>query len=278
MSGNTIQPTSNHTIMDDSGRQVRIAAVGDLHYDSARTLNFRDMFASINKRADMLVLCGDMTTHGKPEQMRGFVEELAGLDIPIISVLGNHDHEVGADAEVAAILKDRGVHVLDGDVAEIDGVGFAGTKGFCGGFGRGALAPFGELLIKEFVQASLDEALKLENALRTLHTDVKVVVLHYAPIMETIIGEPEVIFPFLGSSRLLGPIETIGANVVFHGHAHHGTLEAKTPSGIPVYNVALPILEEKGQKFFLWTVDVPERRKPHEQDNVRSISRSASKS
>jgi uncharacterized protein len=264
--------------MDDGGRQVRIAAVGDLHYDAGRGLNFRDMFAAINKRADMLVLCGDMTTHGKPEQMRGFVEELAGLDIPIISVLGNHDHEAGANAELTAILKERGVHVLDGDVAEIDGVGFAGSKGFCGGFGRGALAPFGELLIKEFVQASLDEALKLENAMRSLHADVKIVVLHYAPIFETVVGEPEVIWPFLGSSRLLGPIETIGADVVFHGHAHHGTFEAKTPSGIPVFNVALPILEEQGQKFFIWTAHVPERRKPFEQENVRPISRSASKS
>jgi Icc-related predicted phosphoesterase len=219
------------------------------------------MFAAINKRADICVLCGDMTTHGKPEQMRAFVEELAGLDIPIVAVLGNHDHEAGVPDDLTDILKERGVHVLDGDTIEIEGVGFAGTKGFAGGFGRGALAPFGELLIKEFVQAALDEALKLENGLRNLHTDVKVVVLHYAPILETIIGEPEVIWPFLGSSRLLGPIETIGADVVFHGHAHHGTLQATTPGGIPVFNVAMPILEEQGQQFYIWTCKVPERRR-----------------
>ena len=251
-----------------NGRQVRIAAVGDLHYDANRGTGFRNTFASMNKHADIAVLCGDITTHGKPEQMRAFVEELAGLEIPIVAVLGNHDHEVGAAEEVTAILKERGVHVLDGDYVVIDDVGFVGTKGFAGGFGRGALAPFGELLIKEFVQASLDEALKLENGLRSVHASVKVVVLHYAPIVETIQGEPEIIWPFLGSSRLLQPIEMIGADVVFHGHAHHGKLEARTPAGIPVFNVALPILEERGERFFVWNAPAPERRHPAERMRV----------
>ena len=244
------------------GRKIRIAALGDLHYEPGRGTTFRNMFAAINKRADILVLCGDMTTHGKPEQMTAFVEELAGIQIPIVAVLGNHDHEAGLADDLTEILVGRGVHVLDGNEIVIEGVGFAGCKGFAGGFGRGALAPFGELLIKEFVQAALDEALKLENALRSLRADIRVVVLHYAPIHETIIGEPEVIWPFLGSSRLLQPIETIGASVVFHGHAHHGTLEAATPSGIPVFNVAMPILEERGQQFFIWEVEAQERRKP----------------
>jgi Icc-related predicted phosphoesterase len=250
------------------GRQVRLAAVGDLHYDANQGTTFRNMFASMNKHADILVLCGDMTTHGKPEQMRAFVDELAGVEIPIVAVLGNHDYEAGKAAELTTILKDRGVHVLDGDYVVIDGVGFVGTKGFAGGFGRGALAPFGELLIKEFVQAALDEALKLENGLRSLHADIKVVVLHYAPITDTIVGEPEAIWPFLGSSRLLQPIETIGADVVFHGHAHHGVLEARTPAGIPVYNVALPVLEERGDRFFVWTAAAPERRRPGERMRV----------
>ena len=242
------------------GRKIRIAAVGDLHYDANRGTVYRNMFAAVNKHADILVICGDMTTHGRPEQMTAFVEELAGVQIPIVAVLGNHDHEAGMADELIAILKQRGVNVLDGDFVVIDGVGFAGTKGFAGGFGRGALAPFGELLIKEFVQASLDEALKLENGLRSLHADIRVVVLHYAPISDTIVGEPETIWPFLGSSRLLQPIDTIGADVVFHGHAHHGILEAKTPAGIPVYNVALPILEDRGERFYVWTVTAPERR------------------
>ncbi|HUP90485.1 MAG TPA: metallophosphoesterase [Longimicrobiales bacterium] len=254
--------------MADGEREIRIAAVGDLHYDVQRGTSFRDMFSAINRKADILVICGDMTTHGKPDQMRAFVDELAGVDIPIVAVLGNHDYEAGMAEEVTDILKERGVSVLDGDHVIIDGVGFAGTKGFAGGFGRGALAPFGELLIKEFVQSALDEALKLENGLRSIHADVKVAVLHYAPIHETIIGEPEVIWPFLGSSRLLGPIETLEADLVFHGHAHHGTFEAKTPAGIPVYNVAMPILQERGQDFYIHTVKTTDRRKQAERLRV----------
>jgi uncharacterized protein len=208
----------------------------------------------------VLVLCGDLTTHGRAEQMQGFVEELKGVDIPIVTVLGNHDYEAGEVDGCIQVLRDRGVSVLDGEQAVIDGVGFVGTKGFCGGFGRGALAPFGEPEIKQFVQVSLDEAIKLENGLRNLNTAVRVVVLHYSPILETVLGEPEQIHPFLGSSRLLQPIETLGADVVFHGHAHHGTFEATTPSGIPVYNVAYPILKEAGLKFMLWTGVAPDRR------------------
>lgn len=242
-------------------RQIRIAALGDMHYDATRGTSFRDMFSQMNKSADVLAIAGDITTHGKPEQMLAFVKELDGVEIPIVTVLGNHDYEAGKADELTAILKDRGVFVLDGDYAVIEGIGFAGTKGFAGGFGRGALAPFGELLIKEFVQAALDEALKLENALRSVHADVKVVLLHYAPIIETIIGEPEVIWSFLGSSRLLQPIDTIGADVVFHGHAHHGSFQARTPAGIPVYNVSLPLLAERGEDFFVWTAPAPERRK-----------------
>ncbi|MGQ0561098.1 MAG: metallophosphoesterase family protein [Gemmatimonadota bacterium] len=257
----------------DDGRKIRIAAVGDLHYDSARGTSLREMFSDVNRQADILVLCGDLTTHGRPEQMRAFVEELAGVEVPIVAVLGNHDHEAGLPDDLSAILKQRGVHALDGDQVVIDGIGFAGVKGFAGGFGRAALAPFGELLIKEFVQAALDEALKLENALRTLHADIKIVVLHYAPIHDTIQGEPEAIWPFLGSSRLLQPIETIGADIVFHGHAHHGIMEAATPGGIPVFNVALPILQEQGLNFFLWEVAAPERRKPHERE--KRFTRSA---
>ena len=242
------------------GRVVRVAAVGDVHYDGRKPGSLIEIFSSANQQADVLVLCGDLTTLGKPDQMRGFVEELAGVEIPVVAVLGNHDYESGEVDACSAILRGRGIHVLDGDQVVIDGIGFVGTKGFCGGFGRGALAPFGEPEIKQFVQVSLNEAIKLENGLRNLSTDVRVVVLHYAPIYETIIGEPEVIHPFLGSSRLLQPIETIGADVVFHGHAHHGALEASTPTGIPVYNVAYPILRESGHQFKLWTSPAPERR------------------
>jgi Icc-related predicted phosphoesterase len=243
-----------------SERQLRIAAVGDLHFDVAQRGSLIGLFAAANKRADVLVLCGDMTTHGRPEQMIGFVDELKGVEIPIVTVLGNHDHEADAAAENTEILKQRGVHVLDGDHIVIEGVGFAGTKGFAGGFGRGALAPFGEREMKAFVDVALTEAIKLENALRSVPTEQKVAVLHYAPIEDTVRGEPETIYPFLGSSRLLAPLETYGATVIFHGHAHHGTHEGRTPGGIPVYNVAHVMMQASGRDFLLWDAPAPERR------------------
>lgn len=241
-------------------RELRIAAIGDFHYDASRDQRLRELFAEVAKQADVLVLCGDMTTHGEPGQTRAFVEQLRGVDLPMVAVLGNHDFEHGHPQAVMAVLRDRGIHVLDGDSVVIEGVGFAGVKGFGGGFGRGALGPFGEPEYKSFVQAAIDEALKLENALRELRTEIKVAVLHYSPIPETLTGEPEAIFPFLGSSRLLPPIDTHGASVVFHGHAHVGAPEGRTPGGVPVYNVALPVLESVGLKARLWTVAAPDRR------------------
>jgi Icc-related predicted phosphoesterase len=241
-------------------REVRIAAVGDLHYDSSNRSTLRDLFLEVNRAADILVLCGDLTTTGSPEQVRAFAQELSAVRIPMVAVFGNHDHDGGAVEEASAILDEVGVRVLDGRQVVIEGIGFAGVKGFAGGFGRGTLAPFGEPLIKEFVQHAIDEALKLENALRSLETKEKVAVLHYSPIVETVVGEPEAIYPFLGSSRLLAPLETHGATVVFHGHAHHGTLEARTPAGVPVFNVALPVLRQAGLTFQLWTARAPERR------------------
>jgi Icc-related predicted phosphoesterase len=219
-----------------------------------------EIFTAASHEANVLVLCGDLTTHGRTDQMRGFVDELKGVDTPIVAVLGNHDYEAGELDACAAILRGRGVHLLDGDHVIVDGIGFVGTKGFCGGFGRGALAPFGEPAIKHFVQVALEEAIKLENGLRNLDAEVRVVLLHYAPILDTVLGEPEPIFPFLGSSRLLQPIETIGADVIFHGHAHHGALEGATPGGIPVYNVSYPLLKRHQIKYQIWTAAAPERR------------------
>lgn len=242
-------------------REVRIAAVGDLHYDGSSRGTLRDLLTSVNREADILVLCGDLTTHGRVEQAYALTEELATVQVPIIAVFGNHDYESDAVPELAAVLSSHGVHLLDGEQVMIQGVGFAGIKGFAGGFGRGTLAPFGEDLIKAFVQEAIDEALKLENALRTLTTDSKIVVMHYAPIEDTLVGEPEAIHPFLGSSRLLAPLETHGATVVFHGHAHNGTLEATTPGGIPVFNVALPLLQKLDRSYHVYTVRAPDRRR-----------------
>lgn len=245
-----------------NGRELRIAALGDLHFETGGAGTMRDLFVEINQSADIVALCGDLTTHGRPEQFRGFVEELAGVERPIVAVLGNHDYECDAQTENMAILRDRGIHVLDGDHVVIDGIGFAGAKGFCGGFGRGALAPFGERLVKEFVQGSIDEAIKLENALRNLRTETRVVLLHFAPIVDTVLGEPEIIYPFLGSSRLLQPLDMVGATVVFHGHAHHGSANGMTPGGIPVFNVAAPLLAAHGHRYLLWTTRGHDRRAP----------------
>lgn len=241
-------------------RRLRIAAVGDVHFDGTSTGALREVFAEANREADVLALLGDLTTHGRPEQIEAFIGELKGVDIPILAVLGNHDYEGDAAPTITQMLADREVHVLDGSGVVIQGVGFAGTKGFAGGFGRGALAPFGETLIKEFAKQSIDESIKLENALRNLTADTRVVLLHYSPIEETVHGEPEMIWPFLGSSRLVQPIDTIGANVVFHGHAHHGSLEGRTPGGVPVFNVSMPILRSRELGFLLYELAAPDRR------------------
>jgi Icc-related predicted phosphoesterase len=242
-------------------RALRIAAIGDLHFDGSKTGALRDLFSDVHRNADVLALCGDLTTHGRPEQMRAFVNEVAGVQVPIVAVLGNHDHESSAAEECTEILCAAGVEVLDGTNVVIEGVGFAGTKGFAGGFGRGSLGPFGEELIKEFVNAAVEEALKLERALQQLRTDSRIVLLHYSPVQETVMGEPEYLYPFLGSSRLLQPIDTHGATAVFHGHAHHGTLQAETPSGIPVFNVAMPLLQDSALSFQIFNVAVPDRRR-----------------
>jgi Icc-related predicted phosphoesterase len=244
-----------------AGRPFRIAAVGDLHYSGAESRgSLTPLIEVVNRDADVFALLGDLTTHGRIEQVQAFAEELRAVQVPMVGVLGNHDYEQGDPEIVKQILTEVGVKVLDGDHVVIEGIGFAGTKGFAGGFDRGALAPFGEPLIKEFVQHAIDEQLKLENALRALTTDVKVALVHYAPCRETVIGEPEVIWPFLGSSRLLQPLETLDVSVCFHGHAHHGTRSAVTGGGLRVFNVALPLLRADGEWVHIWEVEVPDRR------------------
>ncbi len=244
----------------ESRRPIRIAAVADIHYSGAKG-SLIDTFATASKEADILALCGDLTTHGTPEQARGLVEEIAAVEIPIVAILGNHDHEAGAEQEVSRILCDAGVEMIDGGYTVIEGIGFAGTKGFAGGFDRGALSPFGEQVMKDFVQAAIDESLKLENALRALSTEIRIALLHYAPIAATVVGEPEPIYPFLGSSRLVHPIDALGTTAVFHGHAHHGSREGRTPGGVPVYNVSQPLLRSHGSDVFVWTGEAPDRRR-----------------
>jgi Icc-related predicted phosphoesterase len=244
----------------DPTRLIRIAAIGDLHAGAGERDAIARRLAALRHEADILVLCGDLTDQGRPEQMRGLLQELAGIDLPIVAVLGNHDCESDATAELTAILGEAGIHLLDGAVVVIDGIGFAGTKGFGGGFGRHVIGPFGEGVLRDFVQTTVEETLKLESALSSLDSPTRVVVLHYAPITATLAGESPELFPVLGSSRFLESIERHGASVIFHAHAHYGAPEGRTPAGIPVYNVALPVLDRARLACRIWTASAPERR------------------
>jgi Icc-related predicted phosphoesterase len=216
-----------------------------LHYFSPRYGAVQEQLAQVRDQADLLVIAGDLTNYGKPSEMEQLLNSLVRLRLPIVAVLGNHDYESGSEAALMRMMTDGGIKLLDGTAYERDGIGFAGTKGFPGGFGRGALTPFGEVEVKAFVQAAIDEAMKLERAMSQLRTEKRIVLLHYAPVAETVQGESPEIFPYLGSSRLAEVVDRHGADMIFHGHAHHGSLEGKTTAGIPVHNVALPILQSQ---------------------------------
>lgn len=222
---------------------MRIAALADLHFTPALYESIRSKLDSVRNDADLLVLAGDLTNYGKSSEMEPLLNALVRLRVPVVAVLGNHDYESGQEAELLKMMTAEGIKVLDGTAYERDGVGFAGTKGFIGGFGRGVLTAFGEPEIKRIVQAAIDEALKLERAMSQLRTEKRVVVLHYAPIVQTVQGESPEIYPYLGTSRLAEVVDRHGANLVLHGHAHHGAREGKTVGGIPVYNVALHLLQ-----------------------------------
>ena len=221
---------------------VEIAAVGDLHYGSGHPVPSLPELAA---GADVLLLCGDLTDHGMPEEALALAKDAAAINIPILAVLGNHDFESDRQQDVRQILTDARITVLDGDACEIHGIGFAGVKGFAGGFGRGTLQSWGEKAVKVFVQEAVDETLKLEKALARLRTPQIISVLHYAPIQATVEGEPIEIFPFLGSSRLEEPLNRYSVGATFHGHAHRGTFEGKTQAGRPVYNVSLPLMRKQ---------------------------------
>jgi Icc-related predicted phosphoesterase len=232
--------------MANDTRPLRVAAIGDLHVREDDVAPYREMFAEVSTQADVLVLCGDLTNFGKTKEAEILADDIKSCAIPVLGVLGNHDYECGQPEKVCEILSNAGMVVLDEQAHEIDGVGFAGVKGFLGGYGRGELAPFGEPIIKAFVDETMKEARKLENQLRTLRTERSVAVLHYSPIEETIEGEPPAIFQYLGSQRLCEPIDRFDhVKAVVHGHAHHGTYEGRTPRGTPVYNVAQFVVRPK---------------------------------
>ena len=227
-----------------AGAPIKVAAMGDLHVTEASEHRYRELFAEISEVADVLALCGDLTNFGKTREAEILAEDLRSCTIPSVGVLGNHDYECGQPEEVARILHSAGMTVLDDQAVVIKDVGFAGVKGFVGGFGRGELGAFGEPAIKTFVDAALDEARKLENALRSLRTERSVALLHYSPIPDTVEGEPLEIYPFLGCSRLADAIDRFDhVAAVFHGHAHRGRHAGKTPRGTPVYNCAIMVAE-----------------------------------
>jgi Icc-related predicted phosphoesterase len=191
-----------------AGPVVRVAAVGDLHCARTSQGAFQALFSRIAESAEVLLLAGDLTDYGLPEEARVLAKELAAVRMPTAAVLGNHDFESDKQDEIRQILTDAGVTVLDGDACELHGIGIAGVKGFGGGFGKRALGPWGEPIIKQFVHEAVNEALKLEAALARLRTDRLVALLHYAPVQET----------------------------------HRGQLEGRTKSGVPVFNVSMPLL------------------------------------
>ena len=230
---------------------TRIAAVGDLHYDRQSAGKHVELFRAAGELADVLVLCGDLTDYGTEEETRVLARDLASVRIPMLAVLGNHDFESDDPRTVELILREHGVRILDGENVVIAGVGFAGTKGFGGGFGKRSVDPWGERIIKQFVQESVDEVLKLERALARLHTPSKVAITHYAPVQGTVEGEPPEIWPFLGTSRLEEVLDRYEVTAAVHGHVHAGQPQATTRGGVPVYNCALPVLRRtfKGQSL-----------------------------
>jgi Icc-related predicted phosphoesterase len=238
--------------------KTRVAALADLHFGRHPTEFYPPIFAQANTDSDVLVVCGDLTDHGRTDEAQDLARVISQASrVPVVCVLGNHDYESGQPEVVRQILKDAGVIVLDGDGVEVNGVGFAGVKGFCGGFGPRALGPWGETAIKQFVQETLGEALKLETALARVKSTSRVALLHYSPIAGTVEGEPLELYPFLGSSRLEEPISRYDVAADFHGHAHHGRLEGRTAAGAPVFNVSLPLLQRSSPARYFHLFEVP---------------------
>jgi Icc-related predicted phosphoesterase len=246
--------------MTEESKKTKIAAVGDIHVRETDKGKWTEFFKEVSKQADVLVICGDLTDTGDEGEAQVLSEELRSCNVPVVGVLGNHDFEKGRHKLIRQIIQHENVHILDGEAIVIGDIGFAGIKGFGGGFDNHMLSMFGEGAMKAFVQEAVDEALRLDRALARLDAEYnvqkKIAILHYSPIKDTVIGEPEVIYPFLGSSRLAEPLNRRQVAAAFHGHAHIGTLEGKTSSGVPVFNVSKPLLTKAGHThpFFLFEI------------------------
>lgn len=247
-------------MMESSRPPIRVAAAGDLHCREDHHGRFKDWVDQLNREADLVLLCGDLTDRGWPKEAATLASELSRLTIPCVAVFGNHDHEGGEPRVVADALAGVGVSVLDGGHWRYQGkdeLGVAGVKGFAGGFGNATLQAFGEPLVKAFVEGAVEEAMKLEAALQALEgVKHKLVITHYAPVQQTVVGEMVEIHPFLGTSRLALPVDHLGAQMVFHGHAHQGSPQGRTPGGVPVYNVAMPLISRLDPKRRFLLVEV----------------------
>lgn len=236
-------------------RPVRVAAVGDLHGQPGAQDLLRERFKRVADEADVLLIAGDLTNHGTPEEASAVAEVLGDLDLPCFAVLGNHDHHVARADEVVRALRDGGVGVLDREhaicrIADAD-VGIVGTKGFVGGFTGAHLPDFGEPLLRQLHRETTDEVRAIEDGLREVaFCPVRILLLHYAPCVETIFGEPEGIWTMLGSDRLGGPVREHEPTLVVHGHAHAGTF-AGSIGRTPVRNVSAPLLDEPYHVFSL---------------------------
>lgn len=248
---------------------IRIAAVGDLHIGEEARGRFRPAFAELAGTADLLLIAGDLTRRGTREEALAVRDELTGLPIPTIAVLGNHDHESGCQDEVASILRDAGIVVLEGSstVHEVDGVrvGIAGTKGFGGGFAGSSGTEFGEEEMKAFIRHSRALAERLGWSLAGLDTDVRIALMHYAPVRETLRGEPPEIYPFLGSFLLAEAVDNAGADLALHGHAHAGVEKGVTPGGVHVRNVAHPVIRHA---YNLYTIEPKAHQAPPQPDAI----------
>jgi Icc-related predicted phosphoesterase len=225
---------------------IRVAALGDLHagVDSAGTIG--PQLADVSRRADVLLIAGDLTKRGLVVEAEVLVGELRDVGVPVVAVLGNHDHHSGVADAVRKVVEAAGITVLEGEgtVVEVNGVrlGVAGAKGFGGGFAGAAATEFGEAEMKDLVRHTQGIADGLRQALAGVDADHRVALLHYAPVAETLQGEPEQIYPWLGSYLLAEAVDAAGADLVLHGHAHRGIKKGTTPGGVPVRNVALPVI------------------------------------
>ena len=232
---------------------IRVAAVADIHAAEPLRERLTRAFATIDEASDLVLLAGDLTTHGLPEQASVLADACRALDVPVLAVLGNHDHHSSRCDDVAAALEDGRITVLDRghaivEIGEVE-VGIVGTKGFVGGFPGAEIADFGEPVLREVYRETTLEVEALERGLEAVAGCHKsVVLLHYAPTAETLVGEPEPIWAFLGSGRLAAPIGMHRPDLVVHGHAHHGTARGSIGE-VPVYNVAVQVT---GQDFVVF--------------------------